>query len=130
MTLARVEEAIMRHALTASIGLTIGMLSTPALAQGVPLSVPSDARASYLILSVGKNAAGNVEIVTRRDGSSGVSYSKREVDCGSMLFRYLGSGDTPEEMQRGRPDQRMAGLVTGSISDVVSRTACQMAASK
>ena len=92
--------------------------------EGTPLAVPSDANAQYFVLE----KAGTPErpiIVTKRIGSSGTSYSRREVDCATRTWRYLGTGDTKEQMNAGPADPNMTELVPGSIADVVSTEACR-----
>ena len=49
--------------------------------------VKSDPKAKYyLVGEVAENNVGRLEIVTQRVGSSGESYSKREVDCSEQKF--------------------------------------------
>ncbi|MGB4106633.1 MAG: hypothetical protein WBK55_02425 [Alphaproteobacteria bacterium] len=98
------------------------LISQDAYAESI--LVPSDSKASYEALSVKKLDNNQVKIVTKRIGSSGESYSKRLVDCNSMTFKYLGDGDTLDEMEASKPSPNMSELVSGSISDVVSRYAC------
>lgn len=91
---------------------------------GEPFKIPSDAKASYVVLE--KSGKGDIKtIVTRREGSSGVSFSKREYDCKRKLVRYLGSGDTLEQMSRSKPDPKLAPIVQGSIADYVGGIACR-----
>ena len=95
---------------------------------GQRFNVPSDPRATYTMLSVTRGKGGRVLALSRRDGPSGTRYSRREIDCRAMMFRYTGEGDT--ETQALRPDpsaDKMGPLVSGSISDVASRLACRIA---
>ena len=62
------------------------------------------------------------QIVTRRESPAGLTFSEREVDCGVQQVRYLGSGETAEEMQRNRQDDP---FVEESIAWYVAREACQ-----
>lgn len=98
----------------------------PAFSQDI-VSVPSDARAKYKVLDLHKVRPGLVSITTQRDGPSGTSFAKREVDCRAKRFRYVGEGDTLEEMQRARPNGNFSKLVSGSISQVISSHACAKA---
>ena len=61
------------------------------------LHVPSDPNANYFLLE-SRPLKNNLSVVTRRVGSSGESYSKREFDCKNSQFRYLGDGHTVAEM--------------------------------
>jgi hypothetical protein len=90
------------------------------------VSVPTDPSAKYTILEITKRSGGMVEVTTRRAGTSGTSYSKRLVDCVNGTFKYLGEGDTIEEMKNSKPSPSMAQLVRGSISTYVSEHACRM----
>jgi hypothetical protein len=95
---------------------------------GTRFDVPSDSRASYTMLSVTRGGNGHVFAISRRDGPSGTSYSRREIDCAKMLFRYTGEGDSMAQAQRPYPrSDPMRPLVHGSISDVASRFACRRA---
>ena len=92
---------------------------------GPPIIVRSDPGASYLLISKGKLPNGNLEVVTQRSGPSGVSFARREVDCSSMTFRYLGEGDTLAEAKEDGPNPgQMAEAMSTSISGEVSRSAC------
>ncbi|EID64666.1 hypothetical protein ECW26_48270 [Escherichia coli W26] len=39
--------------------------------------------------------------------------------------KYLGSGETLEQMKNSKPDPKMGGIVSGSIADYVGREACK-----
>lgn len=92
---------------------------------GLPITVPSDPRASYVLISNEKLANGNLEVVTQRSGSSGISFARREVNCSSMTFKYLGEGDTLGEAQADGPNPgQMAEAMPTSISGEISRFAC------
>jgi hypothetical protein len=103
------------------------LLAAPVLthAQGSQrIPVSSDPGAHYTLLELKRSDARFVHVTTRRDGPSGTSYAKREVDCGTMRARYLGDGDTLEEMRHSQPAPMLAILVTGSISHAISAFAC------
>jgi hypothetical protein len=107
-------------------GILLFLLSAPALAaKPARIDVPSDPKAKYTAVDVTRVGDGKAEITTKRDGPSGTSYAKRLVDCRSMRFRYLGEGDTMEELNRSKPSPNMGPLVTGSISYHVSVYACR-----
>ena len=101
-----------------------------ASASAQPIPVPSDSVALYEALDVTPKPNGLVEILSRREGRSGTTFSLREVDCGSDLFRYLGAGDTRQEAMRreAQNSTALAPLVEGSISWHVARFACSSAA--
>ena len=98
----------------------------PALAADpARIHVPTDPKAEYTVVGLKNVGGGTAEITTRRDGPSGTSYAKRLVDCGRMRFKYLGEGDTLEELNRSKPSPNMGPLVTGSISYHLSTYACR-----
>ena len=94
------------------------------LAAEKAMTVPTDAKAKYTILETGGKWP-NRTIVTKRVGSSGTSYSKRLYNCSNNTVKYLGTGDTPAEMARSKPDPKMAPIVSQSIADYVGRQACR-----
>jgi hypothetical protein len=111
---------------TSLAGLTVLLLAGcgGAPVEGTPLNVPSDAGAQYFVLE----KAGTPDlrtIVTKRVGSSGTTYSRREVNCAQRTVRYLGTGDTKEQMNAGPADPAMGPIMPGSIADVVASEACR-----
>lgn len=87
---------------------------------------PSDPNARFRILSVTRLPNGNIEILNRRDGPSGTSYSRREVSCSSYTFRYLGEGDTLDEARANSPNPGPMSPLTGtSASSDVANVACE-----
>jgi hypothetical protein len=93
--------------------------------EGEPIPVESDSRATYQLVSWSELPNGHREALTRRDGSSGTSYARREIDCARKRFRYLGEGDTRQEAEAKTQDLgKMAELVPGSISSEVSEFVC------
>lgn len=90
--------------------------------------MPSDSGASYLLIRWRRVPNGHLESVSRRDGPSGVSYARREIDCDAMTFRYLGEGDTLEDAEADSPNRgEMADLTPESISTYVSQFTCAKA---
>jgi hypothetical protein len=99
--------------------------TTPPSEGGTPYSAPADPNATYSLLSVTKGQGGNIIAMTRRTGSSGTSYSNREIDCGAQLARYIGEGDTREEAEKPSPNPgEMASLVEGSSTHAAVQAAC------
>lgn len=105
--------------------LVLALLASPlAYSAEYKIAVPSDSKAEYTVLTKGE-VDGLKTIVTKREGSSGVSYSERAYDCVNQTVKYLGSGDTLEEMKSSPADQKMSGIVSGSIADYVGNEACK-----
>lgn len=95
---------------------------------GERVAVPSDPGAAYRLLHWSRLPNGNVEAVTRRDGRSGTSFARREIDCGARSFRYLGEGDTMNEALADSPGPGgMDALTEGSVSAHVSQIVCSRA---
>jgi hypothetical protein len=93
--------------------------------EGTPFDVASDPRASYRLLKWSPLKNGNIEAVTLREGPSGISYARREIDCDDQTFRYLGEGDTRQDAMRDSPNiGEMSALVSGSISAVTVDVVC------
>ncbi|MFZ3286535.1 MAG: hypothetical protein WA191_06760 [Telluria sp.] len=94
-----------------------------AQAQEKPFRIPTDAKAVYTVLERG--GSGNIRtIVTKRDGSSGTSYSQRQYDCDKSTWKYIGTGDTIEQMKASKPDAKMGPIVNESIASYVGGAAC------
>jgi hypothetical protein len=92
---------------------------------GTPFDVPSDSRAKYYLLNVAPGESGNIVATTRREGPSGTTYSRREINCDAQTFRYIGEGDTLEQAKQPAPNPgEMSPLVDGSISDVAVKFSC------
>ncbi|GBD48130.1 hypothetical protein METY_1343 [Methylopila sp. Yamaguchi] len=96
----------------------------PATPKGTSVIVPSDPRANYWILDARKTGS-TVQIRSRREGPSGVSFAKREVDCANGRFRYLSEGDTLADLDKPGAQFPMGLLLEGSISTVISREGCK-----
>lgn len=82
----------------------------------------------YHLLMVEEMENGNLEVLTRRNGSSGTSYSRREINCSApRSYRYLGDGDTRTEAEADAPNPGdMSELVSGSISSDVAEYVCRL----
>lgn len=90
---------------------------------GKPYKIESDLSATYYNLEIG--GSGNLRtIVTKREGKSGTSFSKREVNCSNRTFRYLGDGDSLAAMKASKPSPNMGPLTARSISSYVADQAC------
>lgn len=104
---------------------------------GAKINVPSDPTATYVVISkknlrdhmVGDtlNSVFSDEyiIVTKRVGRSGTSYSRREIDCNTGTQRYLGDGDSIQEMNGYYNVGSMNRPVSRSISYYVQRHVCK-----
>jgi len=85
--------------------------------------VPTDPGVQYFVLN--KSVRGNErEILTKRIGSLGTSYSKRLYDCSNSTFRYLGDGENLERVRGANDMGNMEPLSPGSISYYIGKQAC------
>lgn len=92
---------------------------------GKPISVPSDPKTHYWALEGKRTSPTVVEILTRREGRSGTSYSITEYDCTRRMYRYLGDGDTLEAAKaKDVAPGPMGPLVSESIATYVAYYAC------
>ena len=112
----------MKIKIIASIFLSA--ISISSIGQTNPYRIPSDPKATYEVLE--KTGKGNRRLITtKRTGPSGTSYSKREYDCKTAKFRYIGTGDTLQEMQSSKPDSKMSIAVDESIASYIGGIACE-----
>ena len=92
------------------------------------VAVPSDPKAKYTLLEAKERGDSLVEILTRRVGPSGISYSKRLTNCGNATFKYIAEGNTLDTMKPKTYSNPMGPLTFGSISMYVSAYACEKVA--
>jgi len=111
---------------SAAAAAVIALIAAAGAAQAGPrISVPSDPRAAYELISRSTLPNGRLSVVTKRSGPSGVSYSRREIDCRAMTFRYTGEGDTPAQLDRPYGKGAMGPLTPQSISTYVAQSVCR-----
>lgn len=104
--------------------MILGVALPPLAFGAATLKVPSDAKATYTVLA--RDTSGTERtITTKRAGPSGDSYSRRLYNCSARTMKYLGSGDTLEQMKASKPDPQMGPIVSGSIADYVGAEACR-----
>ncbi len=89
-------------------------------------SVPADPSAKYEAVSVIERSDGLVEFVSRRTGKSGVSFSKRLIDCTNWRAGYLvGDADTLDEIRQSKKTVTELGpLISGSSTHSAVVYAC------
>jgi hypothetical protein len=106
--------------------VAVALIAAAGAAQAGPkISVPSDPRAAYELVSRSTLPNGRLSVVTKRSGPSGVSYSRREIDCRAMTFRYTGDGDSLAALDRPYAKGTMGPLTPQSISTYVAQAACR-----
>jgi hypothetical protein len=90
----------------------------------IGFTVEADPGVEYIVFDVIKRPDGLIEVFSRRNGKSGISYAKRLVDCNNWTFKYLADADTIEDLANENPMEKMAELTFGSSSTVVSYYGC------
>jgi hypothetical protein len=114
---------------TASAGQRAANLPSTDRGEEIPMS-SIDPQARYFLLSVKPMPHDRYEALTRRQGTSGIYYARREIDChGARRFRFIGMGDTREEVQRDDPNPaEMAEPGEGSTNLGVVQYVCRKVA--
>ena len=86
-------------------------------------TIPSDPKGVYVVLE--KSGEGNERtILTKREGPSGTTYSKRLYNCAENTVKYLGTGSTMEAMNASPADPNMAPITDSSIAHYLGLKAC------
>ena len=88
------------------------------------ISIPTDSRATYTVIQKGSQGVLKT-IVTKREGSSGTTFSERLYDCENGTVKYIGTGDTIEQMRSSSPDPNMSPVVDKSIAFYIGKEACK-----
>lgn len=79
------------------------------------IPVPSDPSAIYTAVENGSHN-GLPMLISKREGKSGVSYTKKAFDCASQQAMTLGDSDTPDGLDRSISDNKMYDVMEGSIT--------------
>ncbi|HDG8091882.1 TPA: hypothetical protein PCO36_000418 [Klebsiella oxytoca] len=103
--------------------VVISLMSFSAVS-ATAISIPTDSKAKYTIIDKSMNGS-MATITTKREGPSGTSYSQRLYDCTAWTVKYLGDGDTLEQMKASKPDEGMSSIVDNSIAYYIGQRACK-----
>lgn len=87
------------------------------------MRIPTDPKATYTILEKDMNGS-MATIVTKREGPAGTTYSKRLYDCSSWTVKYLGTGESLEQMNSSAADPGMSPIGDETIAYYVGQKAC------
>lgn len=93
-------------------------------ATGPKIPVWSDKKATYTDEGSGVLENGNLWVITRRNGPSGLTFAKREINCRASTFRYMAEGTSIADL-RDSDDHSMGDLTEGSISTLIAEYACR-----
>ncbi|EIW8640290.1 hypothetical protein AAHV13_19555 [Klebsiella pneumoniae] len=106
------------------LALVLMLTVSFSVASATTISIPTDSKAKYTIIDKSLNGS-MATITTMREGPSGTSYSQRLYDCTSWTVKYLGDGDTLEQMKASKPDDGMSSIVDNSIAYYIGQRACK-----
>ena len=106
------------------IALVLMLTVSFGAASATTISIPTDSKAKYTIIDKSLNGS-MATITTMREGPSGTSYSQRLYDCTAWTVKYLGDGDTLEQMKASKPDEGMSSIVDNSIAYYIGQRACK-----
>ncbi|PSJ36415.1 hypothetical protein C7I55_26620 [Sphingomonas deserti] len=86
-----------------------------ALTQPIVLRDRDDPRSVYRLVAWRREQQGTAEALVQRDGTSGRSFSRREIDCANGRARELGAGDSLSDSISSRAAPPYAVPPAGSI---------------
>jgi len=107
--------------LIAGLSGLFGVLS--AAADDTPINIQTDIEGQYFLVEEGGSFS-MPTLVVKRVAPDTTHYIKREFDCDARTVRYLGEGESLEEMQASQPDSEASPIVKGSIPDQLIRRVC------
>lgn len=84
-------------------------------------SGPGD-KGTYRIIEISRSIP-VVKTLHRRDGPSGTTYTRSEIDCSALKYREMGSQDDTPKGMKIRPT-RWTEFVPGSIKNYLAIAAC------
>lgn len=104
-----------------AVAAALGPLS--AVADDTPLDIKTDVKGQYFLVEKGDND-GKPTLVVKRVTPDLNHYVKREFDCAARTVRYLGEGESLEEMAAAQPDAEAYPIEEGTIPDQLARLVC------
>lgn len=112
----------------AIVASLLASIADPSNAREVEIPVPSDPNARYYLLNLVPMDGATLQIESRREGTSGISFSVRLVDCAAGTYDAIYSAYDGEPRSEVFPildaSPNMGLLTDQSISWYVSRFAC------
>jgi hypothetical protein len=108
-------------ALILTLAGTLGSLS--AVAEETAIEIKTDLEGQYYLVEKG-GTADKPTLVVKRAGPGFNHYIKREIDCAAHTLRYLGEGESLEEMNNPLPVETAVPIEAGSIADQLARLVC------
>ena len=92
----------------------------------IAVTRPSEPKAAYKVIALGKGPEGSVVSVhTRYSDVTGWVYTARAIKCDTGKMKTLGSGETVEGMLKSKADPSWGALMDGSSATQVAGIACE-----
>lgn len=108
-------------ALILALAGSVGTLS--AVADDTPIDIKTDLEGQYFMVEKG-GTADKPTLVVKRAAPGYNHYIKREFDCAAHTVRYLGEGESLDEMNAVELDGDADPIEVGTIPDQLSRLVC------
>ena len=102
----------------------VGIL--PGYARDIALNIKTDVKGQYFLVEKTSRAK-LVTLLVKRFTVQRSVYVKREFDCAANTVRYLGSGESMDEMEKDKADAKVYPIKKGSILDQLAVYACSRA---
>lgn len=102
----------------------LGLRCIAARAAEIRLPVPRDSKAAYFRLEKGEKP-GESTLLTKRVGPSGTSYARNVFNCAAGTTKYLGTGDTLEDLKASKSESTPYTLVERSVAWYQAQYACR-----
>jgi hypothetical protein len=99
------------------------LVALSATAGDTPIKLKTDLEGQYFLVEQG-GTANNPILVVKRDDAGYEYYIKREFDCAARTVRYLGEGESLEEMDAAPPAAEASPIEEGTIPAQLVRLAC------
>jgi hypothetical protein len=116
------EDAMRSHtALILTLAGALGSLS--AVAEETAIDIKTDLEGQYYLVEKG-GTTDKPTLVVKRAGPGFNHYTKREIDCAARTVRYLGEGESLEEMSAAISDTESSPVTEGSIPDQLAKLVC------
>lgn len=90
----------------------------------IPININTDVKGKYFIIEQG-GSQNNPTLAVKNTWGKGSHYIRREFDCKGHTVKYLGEGESLEDMNKPLLGQQMKPIVAGSIPDQLARHVCQ-----
>lgn len=106
------------------LAVMVGLLGGTSVAVAdQPIDIHTDLEGQYYLVEQG-GSPGRPVLLVKRIAPGITHYVKREIDCGARTVRYLGEGESLDEIANAEPDPEVQPVEKGSIADQLRRLVC------